>query len=39
VPEISERQVLLWLSSTNKSKDLKYFLNYFPELNKLSAFA
>lgn len=39
VPEISERQILLWLSSANKFKDLKYFLKYFPELNKLSAFA
>lgn len=38
VPEISPKRILVYLSSNNKMSDIKYILESFPELKKLSAF-
>jgi len=38
IPQISQRKVLVYLSSNNKMADIKYVLTAFPELKKLAAF-
>jgi len=38
IPQISQKKVLVYLSSNNKMTDIKYFLNVFPDLKKLAAF-
>lgn len=38
IPQISQRKVLVYLSTNNKMVDIKYILNAFPDLKKLAAF-
>lgn len=39
VPEITPKRILSWLSTNNKTSEIKYFLSIYPELKKLAAFA
>ena len=39
VPQISSKKILAWLSNNNKTSDIKFILNAFPELKKLALFA
>lgn len=38
IPQISQRKILVYLSTNNRMIDIKYVLNAFPELKKLAAF-
>jgi hypothetical protein len=38
VPQVSQKRMLVYLSSNNRMGDIKYILSAFPELKKLAAF-
>jgi hypothetical protein len=38
IPEISSKKILSWLSSHNKSEDIKYLMIKYPECKKFAAF-
>lgn len=38
IPDISTKKILAWMASNHKNSEIKYLLNIFPELKKLSIF-